>query len=86
MDALSQIKDDERFERQLAHDAGMTPEEKRKRLKQVNSLAKLSMRHEMEDGQRFDVLEYPDDVPIMPWYGNRLPSEMVMGDKRKGAT
>jgi hypothetical protein len=75
MDALRQLRDDERFEKRLQEEAGFSAEEKRKRLRQVDNAARQPARAEIEDGQRFDRLEFPTDVPVMPQYGSVLPSQ-----------
>ena len=75
MDALWLIKDDEMFEARLRREQAMTPEHKKERLAEVDSAASRPCRADIEDGQRFDVLEYETDVPLIPACGNMLPSE-----------
>ena len=60
----------------------MTPEQKRDRLIKVALAASRQVRADIEDGERFDTLEYPDDLPIIPAGGNLLPSQTAMHTRR----
>ena len=75
MDTLRQVADDEMFEERLKENLSLTPEEKRKRLSQVDKKANGPSRAVIGAGQRFDVLEFETDLPMMPQYGNVLPSQ-----------
>lgn len=77
MDILKQIEQDEEFERRLAENLSLTPEQKKKRLAKLSFDGKAKSQHD-RFSQRSDILEYPDDVPIMPFYGNTLPSKLFM--------
>lgn len=78
MNPLAQILDDEAFDRQLACDRAMTPEHKAARLRQVDKMAALPQRACLLPGESFDILEPADDLPIIPPWGNILPSERAM--------
>lgn len=82
MNPLKQAQDDEDFERRLAENLALSPADKRKRLNQVDAMAKKPCHMQDEPGQRFDVLEYQTDVPIIPCAGSRLPSQVFF--KQKG--
>lgn len=77
LDPLARVLLDVRFERRLAAEALLSPEEKRRRLAEVDARAMRRCRAEIEPGDRFDVLEYPDDMPILPDAGECLPSERM---------
>ena len=74
MDALREIAEEEMFQARLKENTEMPPEEKRRRLRKLEQRAKRPARAVIENGQRFDRMEYPTDVPVSPWYGNTLPS------------
>lgn len=79
-DILQIIRADERFEERLRREAAMPPEMKRSRLAALEARAILHPgTARIRPGDRFDTLEYPDDVPITPPGGNMLPSERWRG-------
>lgn len=79
-DILQIIRADERFEARLRSEAAMPPEMKRRRLAALEAYAATHPgRARIRQGDRFDVLEYPDDVPMTPPSGNVLPSERWRG-------
>ena len=73
LDPLARVLFDVRFEMRLAAEALLSPEEKRRRLAEVDARAKRGCMAEIEPGDRFDVLEYPDDDAVLPDAGECLP-------------
>lgn len=72
---IQAVLDDEAFEATLRRYSLMTPEEKRARLIKVDLAASRRVSADLQDGERFDILEYPNDVPIIPACGNVMPSQ-----------
>ena len=62
MNPLAQILDDEAFDRQLACDSAMTPEQKSARLRQVDKMAARPQRACLLPGESFDILEPAPNV------------------------
>ena len=79
---IQAILDDEAFEETLRRYSIMTPEEKRARLIKVDLAASRRVPADIEEGERFDILEYPDDLPIIPACGNVLPSQAALHTRR----
>jgi len=79
---IQAVLDDEAFEATLRRYSLMTPEEKRDRLIKVDLAASRRVSAELQDGERFDILEYPDDLPIIPACGNVLPSQAALHTRR----
>lgn len=81
MNPIAQAIDDERFERHLAYCCTLTVEQKRRALSKLNS-SKHRVCADIPFGERFDVLEYPDDVPIIPSSGITLPSLLAFATRK----
>jgi len=79
---IQAVLDDEAFEATLRRYSLMTPEEKRDRLIKVDLAASRRVSAELQDGERFDILEYPDDLPIIPACGNVLPAQAALHTRR----
>jgi len=82
MDVFRQILDDERFERRLMNNQSLNPDEKREKMRSLDAKALKGSSAEIEDGQRFDVLEYPSDVPVEADRGRAMPSVRMFGSGR----
>lgn len=82
MDPLKQIDAEDSFTRRLRDNTLLTPEQKKRRLTYINNRASAHPgRAVIEQGQRFDRLEPPTDIPIAPAYGNTLPSKLQHADR-----
>ena len=80
-DPVALALDDEAFERKLSQEQDLSPEDKRRRLSQLESQERRN-RHCYEHdkfGQSFDRLEYPTDLPIIPAMGSVMPSARMLG-------
>jgi hypothetical protein len=83
MNPLSQALDDEIFERRLRANTELSPEDKARRLSKLESEAcRDRVRAELDFGQRFDVLEYAADIPLIPACGSTLPSALAMHTRK----